>query len=106
MKFGFKIKGIQLGEVSIEEIEVNTELSMQEVIGMRKESEYLLGNMPKYINQLKAVVEMDMNTAKTMGKATGEHTEGSVVGHNNISSSVFEAFFNNLNQPQYNKKEM
>lgn len=59
MKFGFKIKGIQFGEVSIGEIEVNTELSMSEVIGMRKESEYLLENLPKYMEQVKEVIDLD-----------------------------------------------
>lgn len=59
MKFGFKIKGIQFGEVNIGEIEVNTELSMAEVIGMRKESEYLLENLPKYMEQVKEVIDLD-----------------------------------------------
>ena len=52
MKFGFKLKDIQLGEVRIGEVEVNTDFSINEMVAMRKEAEYLIENLPVYMEQL------------------------------------------------------
>ena len=52
MKFGLKLKNIQLGEIKVGEVEVNTDFSINEMVAIRKESEYLLANLPMYIEQL------------------------------------------------------
>lgn len=56
MKFGFKLSNIQLGEVSIGGIEVNTELSINEMVAIRKETEIVLKKMPEYLNDLAVAV--------------------------------------------------
>lgn len=52
MKFGIKLNNIEIGEVKIGGIEVNTELSINEMIAIRKESEHVLENLPVYIQNL------------------------------------------------------
>lgn len=63
MKFGIKLSDIKLGEVSIGGVEVNTELSINEMVAIRKETEVILENMPVYLDNLKVamdkVVEID-----------------------------------------------
>lgn len=51
MKFGIKLNNIEIGEVKIGGIEVNTEFSINEMIAMRKESEVMLEKMPTYLEQ-------------------------------------------------------
>nr|DAU23731.1 MAG TPA: hypothetical protein [Caudoviricetes sp.] len=51
MKIGFKLNNIEIGEVKIGGVEVNTEFSINEMIAMRKESEHMLENMPTYLEQ-------------------------------------------------------
>lgn len=52
MKFGLTLKDIQLGEVKVGEVSVNSEVSINEMIAMRKEVEHVLENAPTYIEQL------------------------------------------------------
>lgn len=52
MKFGLTLKDIQLGEVKVGEVSVNTEFSINEMVAMRKEVEHVLENAPTYIEQL------------------------------------------------------
>ena len=52
MKFGLTLKDIQLGEVKVGEVSVNTELSINEMIAMRKEVEHVLDNAPTYFVKL------------------------------------------------------
>lgn len=52
MKFGLKLKDIQLGEIKVGEVEVNTEFSINEMVAMRKEVEHVLENASTYIEQL------------------------------------------------------
>lgn len=63
MKFGIKLSDIKLGDVSIGGVEVNTELSINEMVAIRKETEVILENMPVYLDNLKVamdkVVEID-----------------------------------------------
>lgn len=60
MKLGFKLSNIELGEVKIGGVEVNTEFSISEMIAMRKEAEVMLEKMPVYLEQVaKAVLTCD-----------------------------------------------
>lgn len=60
MKFGIKLSNIEVADVKIGGVEVNTEFSISEMIAMRKETEYILENMPVYLEQLaKAVLTHD-----------------------------------------------
>lgn len=52
MKIGFKLNNIEIGEVKIGGVEVNTEFSINEMIAMRKESEHMLENLPVYIQNI------------------------------------------------------
>lgn len=52
MKLGFKLNNVEIGEVKIGGIEVNTELSINEMVAIRKESEIMLEKMPTYFRQL------------------------------------------------------
>lgn len=52
MKLGFKLNNVEIGEVKIGGIEVNTELSINEMVAIRKESEIMLEKMPTYFKQL------------------------------------------------------
>lgn len=57
MKFGIKLSNIKLGEVSIGGVEVNTEVSINEMIAIRKETEVVLKKMPEYLNDLAVAVK-------------------------------------------------
>lgn len=63
MKFGFKLNNIQIGDVKIGGVEVNTEFSINEMIAMRKETEHVLANAPTYIRQIAdvAVTVMELD---------------------------------------------
>lgn len=52
MKFNFKLSNIEVAGITIGGIEVSTDISMSEAIGMRKESEYMLEQLPVYLDQL------------------------------------------------------
>lgn len=53
MKFNFKMSNINVAGVQIEgEMEVSAEMTLNELIGLRKESEHILENVPTYLNQL------------------------------------------------------
>lgn len=52
MKFNFKLKDIQIADVKIGEVAVETELSINEMVAIRKESEIVLAKMPIYLEQL------------------------------------------------------
>lgn len=56
MKFGIKLNNIELGEVKIGGVEVNTEFSISEMIAMRKEAEVMLEKMPVYLEQVAKAV--------------------------------------------------
>lgn len=56
MKLGFKLSNIELGEVKIGGVEVNTEFSISEMIAMRKEAEVMLEKMPVYLEQVAKAV--------------------------------------------------
>lgn len=71
MKFGLKLKDIQLGEVKIGEVEVNTELNIAEMVAIRKESEYMLENLPNYMEQLGTAFV----TGVEIGRAVEEYIE-------------------------------
>lgn len=51
MKIGFKLSNIEIGEVKVGGVEINTEFSINEMIAMRKESEIMLEKMPIYLEQ-------------------------------------------------------
>ena len=51
MKLGFKLSNVELGEVKIGGVEVNTEFSISEMVAMRKEAEVMLEKMPVYLEQ-------------------------------------------------------
>lgn len=52
MKFNFKISNIQIGDVAVGGVEVSTELSINEMVAIRKESESFLKKMPEYLEDL------------------------------------------------------
>jgi ubiquinone/menaquinone biosynthesis C-methylase UbiE len=56
MKLGFKLSNIELGEVKIGGVEVNTEFSISEMVAMRKEAEVMLEKMPVYLEQVAKTV--------------------------------------------------
>lgn len=52
MKFNFKLSNIEIAGINIGGIEIESEMTLVEVVGMRKEQEHVLENLTKYINQL------------------------------------------------------
>ena len=56
MKLGFKLSNIELGEVKIGGVEVNTEFSISEMVATRKEAEVMLEKMPVYLEQVAKAV--------------------------------------------------
>lgn len=52
MKFNIKLSNLNVAGMEIGGIEVNTEMSIREVVALREESEHLLENMPRYLEQL------------------------------------------------------
>lgn len=56
MKLGFKLSNIELGEVKIGGVEVNTEFSISEMVAIRKETEVILEKMPVYLEQVAKTV--------------------------------------------------
>lgn len=56
MKLGFKLSNIELGEVKIGGVEINTEFSINEMVAMRKEAEVILEKMPVYLEQIAKTV--------------------------------------------------
>jgi low affinity Fe/Cu permease len=63
MKFNFKLKDIQIADIKIGEVAVETEFSINEMVAIRKESEIVLEKMPRYLQQLattyKTFAELD-----------------------------------------------
>lgn len=49
MKFNFKLKDIQIADVKIGEVAVETEFSINEMVAIRKETEVVLAKMPEYL---------------------------------------------------------
>ena len=56
MKLGFKLSNVELGEVKIGGVEVNTEFSISEMVAMRKEAEVMLEKIPVYLEQVAKAV--------------------------------------------------
>lgn len=56
MKLGFKLSNIELGEVKIGGVEINTEFSISEMVAIRKETEVILEKMPVYLEQIAKTV--------------------------------------------------
>ncbi len=52
MKFNFKLSNIELGDIKIGEVAVETEMSINEMVAIRKESELVLTRMPQYLELL------------------------------------------------------
>lgn len=63
MKFNFKISNVEVAEVKIGSVEVETEFSINEMIAMRREAENFVEKMPVYLEQLaegyKKFLELD-----------------------------------------------
>lgn len=63
MKFGLKLTDINIGGINIGGVEVNTELSINEMVAIRKETEVILKKMPEYLediaNGAKKLEELD-----------------------------------------------
>lgn len=52
MKFNFKISNVEVAEVKIGSVEVETEFSINEMIAMRREAENFVEKMPVYLEQI------------------------------------------------------
>ena len=52
MKFGLKLTDINLGEIKIGSMEVNTDLSIREMVCMREQAEVVLKMMPEYLEDI------------------------------------------------------
>lgn len=87
MKFGIKLSDIKLGDVSIGGVEVNTELSINEMVAIRKESEVILESMPTYLDQLKVAMDKVVEIDNSM-------TEQEVV--NNIQRETAESIMESI----------
>jgi hypothetical protein len=63
MKFNFKLSNIEVNDIKIGEVAIETEFSINEMVAIRKESEIVLEKMPRYLQQLattyKTFVELD-----------------------------------------------
>lgn len=95
MKFGIKLNNIELGDVKIGGIEINTEFSINEMVAIRKETEHILANAPKYIEQLANAVITFENIDNQMEKMAKEEQIDRYVNeaiHNANMKAVMELF--------------
>lgn len=89
MKFNFKLTNIEVAEIKIGNIEVGTELSINEMVAMRKETEVVLAKMPQYLEQLangyKKFLELDSEIEDLEDKSIQESLIKDLVNEKVIS---------------------
>ena len=71
MKFGIKLSNITIGDVNVGGLELNSEFSINEMVAIRKETEYVLKKLPEYLVDIANAV----NTCEAIDEAMTEELE-------------------------------
>ena len=71
MKFGIKLSNITVGDINVGGLELNSEFSINEMIAIRKETEYVLKKLPEYLVDIANAV----NTYEAIDEAMTEELE-------------------------------
>lgn len=71
MKFGIKLSNITVGDINVGGLELNSEFSINEMVAIRKETEYVLKKLPEYLVDIANAV----NTYDAIDEAMTEELE-------------------------------
>lgn len=71
MKFGIKLSNITIGDINVGGLELNSEFSINEMVAIRKETEYVLKKLPEYLVDIANAV----NTCEAIDEAMTEELE-------------------------------
>ena len=71
MKFGIKLSNITIGDINVGGLELNSEFSINEMVAIRKETEYVLKKLPEYLVDIANAV----NTYEAIDEAMTEELE-------------------------------
>lgn len=71
MKFGIKLSNITVGDINVGGLELNSEFSINEMVAIRKETEYVLKKLPEYLVDIANAV----NTCEAIDEAMTEELE-------------------------------
>ena len=71
MKFGIKLSNITIGDINVGGLELNSEFSINEMVAIRKETEYVLKKLPEYLVDIANAV----NTYDAIDEAMTEELE-------------------------------
>ena len=71
MKFGIKLSNITVGDINVGGLELNSEFSINEMVAIRKETEYVLKKLPEYLVDIANTV----NTYEAIDEAMTEELE-------------------------------
>lgn len=71
MKFGIKLSNITVGDINVGGLELNSEFSINEMVAIRKETEYVLKKLPEYLVDIANAV----NTYEAIDEAMAEELE-------------------------------
>ena len=71
MKFGIKLSNITIGDINVGGLELNSEFSINEMVAIRKETEYVLKKLPEYLVDIANAV----NTYEAIDEAMAEELE-------------------------------
>ena len=71
MKFGIKLSNITVGDINVGGLEINSEFSINEMVAIRKETEYVLKKLPEYLVDIANAV----NTYDAIDEAMTEELE-------------------------------
>lgn len=71
MKFGIKLSNITVGDINVGGLELNSEFSINEMVAIRKETEYVLKKLPEYLVDIANAV----NTYEAIDEAMTEELE-------------------------------
>lgn len=71
MKFGIKLSNITVGDINVGGLELSSEFSINEMVAIRKETEYVLKKLPEYLVDIANAV----NTYEAIDEAMTEELE-------------------------------
>ena len=71
MKLGIKLSNITVGDINVGGLELNSEFSINEMVAIRKETEYVLKKLPEYLVDIANAV----NTYEAIDEAMTEELE-------------------------------
>ena len=71
MKFGITLSNITVGDINVGGLELNSEFSINEMVAIRKETEYVLKKLPEYLVDIANAV----NTYEAIDEAMTEELE-------------------------------